>query len=222
VSVLVRLQRGLETLYRVETGLDVQAFVVDEDGRAEALRGASPESPPGAGTSRRPREQLLVSHEGGDVALGLFLDDAALTNLARNDPAHGLGDHNFWDFCLAVEGVSHFIYVAHRAAGDRQVTALELELQAEVDKFVSCSLLAGARDTAPLRGRLFEQVHYDPTLDDEERSRYQTANDEARRYARSLDRRFLVTGEVERMLIELRRFYRLSLQEKLQHIAHAA
>jgi hypothetical protein len=222
VSVLGRLQRGLETLYRVETGLDVQAFVVGEEARSEALRGAPAEASPGAGTARRPREQLLVSQDGADLSLGLFLDDAALTNLARHDPAHGLGEHNFWDFCLAVEGVSHFIYVAHRAAGDRSVSALELELQAGVDKFVSCTLLEKGRDTVSLRGRLFAEVTYAPDLDDEERSRYQTANTEAHRYARSLDRRFLGVGEVERMLIELRRFYRLSLQEKLEHIAQAA
>jgi hypothetical protein len=222
VSVLGRLQRGLETLYRVETGLDVQSFVMGEEARSEALRGASAEASPGAGTARRPREQLLVSQDGGDVSLGLFLDDAALTNLARHDPAQGLDEHNFWDFCLAVEGVSHFIYVAHRAAGDRSVTALELELQAEVDKFVSCTLLENGRDTASLRGRLFAEVTYAPDLDDEERARYLTANTEAHRYARSLDRRFLGNGEVERMLIELRRFYRFSLQEKLEHIAQAA
>jgi hypothetical protein len=212
-SVVGRVQRGLETLYRVETRLDVDLFMVGEDARHEAL---------GAGTPRRPREQLLVSQIGQELALGLFLDDAALANLARHDPAEGLSEANFSDFCLAVEGVSHFIYVALCAASDRSVTALELELQAEVDVFVSCTLMQGRRDTGALRGRLYEQVRLAADLDDTERSRYHTANEEAHRYARSLARRFISRGQVGGMLIELRRFYRLGLTDKLHHIAQAA
>jgi len=208
LSVVGRLQRGLESLYRVETRLDVDAFMVGEDARAEAM----------GKSGRRPREQLLVSQDGEDVSLGLFLDDEALSNLAQHDPASGLSEHNFWDFCLAVEGVSHFIYVAVCAAHDRSVTALELELQAEVDKFVSCTLLQHGGDTRPLRERLYERVTLAHDLDDAERDRYRVANDEARRYAHSLDRRFLRGGRVSDMLIELRRFYRLGLPDKLHHI----
>ena len=211
-SVLARLQRGLETLYRVETQLDVDAFVVREHQRDQAL----------GQQRRRAREQLLVSQSGEDLSLGLFLDEEALANLQRHDPAGGLSDHNFWDFCLAVEGVSHFIYVALCAARDRSVTALELELQAEVDKFVSCTLVLGERDTADLRERLFEGFIWAHDLDADERDRYRLANDQARRYSLSLDRRYLRRGRVDDMLDELRRFYRLGLQEKLQHIAQAA
>jgi hypothetical protein len=212
-SVLGRVQRGLEALYRVETRLDVDAFMMDEEARHQAL---------GGGTPRRPREQLLVSQTGEELALGLFVDEDTLANLARHDPANGLSEANFWDFCLAVEGVSHFIYVALCAARDRSVTALELELQAEVDKFVSCALLQRERDTGSLRERLYDQVSLAEDLEDTERARYRTANDEAHRYARSLDRRFLSRGEVAAMLSELRRFYRFSLPDKLHHITRAA
>jgi hypothetical protein len=211
-SVLTRVQRGLEALYRVETQLDVDAFMVGEDQRDRAL----------GSEKRRPREQLLVSQSGQELSLGLFLDEEALANLQRNDPAGGLSEDNFWDFCLAVEGVSHFIYVAVCAARDRSVTALELELQAEVDKFVSCTMVQGERDTADLRERLFERFLWAHDLDADERDRYQLANDQARRYSRSLDRRYLSRGRVDDMLDELRRFYRLGLQEKMQHIAQAA
>jgi hypothetical protein len=212
ISVLSRVQRDLETLYRVETQLDVDAFMVGEDQRDQAL----------GQSKRRAREQLLVSQSGEDLSLGLFLDEEALANLRRHDPAGGLHEHNFWDFCLAVEGVSHFIYVALCAARDRSVTALELELQAEVDKFVSCTLMQGERDTSDLRERLYERVLLANDLDADERHRYQLANDQARRYSLSLDRRFLRGGRIDDMLDELRRFYRLGLQEKLQHIAQAA
>jgi len=222
ISVLARLQQGLESLYRVETKLDIRCFVVSDRERDRTLNDNG---------ARRPREQLLVTHAEGEVSLGLYLDAAALTNLERHDPGQGLSEKNFGDFCLAVEGVSHFIYVAWCAAADRLVTALELELQAEIDKFVSCALLLSwepsthAKPEEPghdtLSARLFEDVRYAHDLDQEERTRYATANDEARRYARSLERRYLNRQQTEDMLAELRRFYRLSLEAKLSHIAAA-
>src|SRR5436309_2954359 len=133
-SILTRLQLGLERLYRVETQLEVEAFMIDDERRRRT------------GVSRAPREQLLISQQDGELELALFLDADALANLERNDPAERLDDGNFGDFCLAVEGVSHFVYLALCAAGHRSVSALELELQAEVDKFVCCLLLQGARD----------------------------------------------------------------------------
>jgi hypothetical protein len=222
--ILLRLQRGLETLYRIEAQLDVRAFVVNESERNRALNDNADSGVSGSDTTRRPREQLLVSHRGGELSLGLYLDDQALATLERHDPGRGLHEHNFFDFCLAVEGVSHFIYVARCAAADRPVTALELELQAEVDKFVSCLLCDGKviDDPAALRARLYERVHFAPDLDQGERARYHTANGEARRYVEGLERRFLRPQRIGDMLDELRRFYRLSLEDKLGHIAACA
>jgi hypothetical protein len=221
-GVLRRLQRGLEALYRVDTQLDVRLFVVSAGERARALGDGS--------TARRPREQLLITHHptrpdaAGELAIGLYLDDTALENLEHNDPHRGLGEHNFADFCLAVEGVSHFIYVALCAAANRQVTALELELQAEVDKFVSCLLLDQGASLRPteLRARLYERFHLADDLDREERERYATANHQAHRYADALERRYPGPARLSEMLAELRHFYRFPLQAKLAHIARAA
>ncbi len=44
----------------------------------------------------------------------------------------------------------------------------------------------------------------------------------SRRYAGSIERRFLRDPRVPDLLAELRRFYRLGLEDKLAHIAHAA
>jgi hypothetical protein len=211
-AVLRRLQLGLEALYRVETQLQVEAFMIDDEQRRRA------------GVARAPREQLLVKHEDGELALGLFVDRAALDNLERNDPAARLDDENFADFCLAVEGVSHFVYVALCAAGHRPVSALELELQAEVDKFVCCLLVQGGRPGArpELRRRLYDDVRFHGDLDADERARYQTANEQAGRYAAALERRFVDADRVNDMLVDLRRFYRMTLDGKLGHIARSA
>lgn len=208
LSVLSRLQLGLEALYRVETCLEIDAFLID-DAQREAARPA-----------RSPREQLLLQERGDELGMALFLDAAAIANLERHDPAGGLHDGNFADFCLAVEGVSHFVYVALCAARQRPVSPLELELQAEIDKFACCVLLEGA-DPA-LRPRLFQDVRFATDLDRDERDRYRTANSEANRYATALERLFLRRERISAMLAELRRFYRMNLADKLGRIASLA
>jgi len=212
VRTLSRVQRGLEALYRVDTGVAVDDFVIDETVRDELA------------PLRRPREQLLVCEEGGEMALALFIEPAVLANLAAHDPGHRLGDHNIGDFLLAVEGVSHFIYAIQCARAERPVSQLELELQAEVDKYVTC-LLATQPDpgmSEVLRRRLFADAAYEPDLDDEERDRYRAANDNAHRYAAWLEEVFVVRRRIPEMLAELRRFYREGLASKLATIARAA
>jgi len=215
-SVLSRLQRGLEALYRIDTQPAVDQFLIGAEQRAEAQ------------PARAPREQVLLRQDSeDDVGLGLFVDAAALSNLERHDPGERLDDHNFADFCVAVEGVSHFVYLARCAAEDRRVSALELELQAEVDKFACCALLAAehlhpANDVKAWRRRLYDEVTFAQDLDADEHARYRVANAQASRYARSLDQRYVAKRRVPDMLPELRRFYRLDLDGKLGHIARLA
>jgi len=206
--VLSRLQRGLEELYRLDAGACVDDFVIDEASRDRVVG------------ARRPREQLLVCEAEGEMSVALFVDPAALANLAANDPARTLDDGNFGDFLLAVEGVSHFVYTLACARVDRAVSQLELELQAEVDKYVTC-LLVGAPSRV-LRHRLFADAIYEPDLDADERERYRAANDNAHRYAAWLEATYVEPGKIPDMLGELRRFYRDSLAAKLGRIARAA
>jgi len=210
-SVLTRLQGGLEALYRVQTNLEVDQFLVDEDERGAA------------DPARSPREQLLLRQAGDDeLAMGLFVDGKAIANLERDDPGVRLHDGNFDDFCLAVEGVSHFVYLALCAAEDRRVSALELELQAEVDKFACCALLANGVSGRGLRRRLYDDVTFANDLDRDEHDRYRAANAEARRYTFALDERYVAADRVGDMVTELRWFYRQGLDSKLGHIARRA
>jgi len=210
--VLLRLQRGLETLYRIETRARVEDFVIDSAARSRY------------GVGRSPREQLLLHECDGTLELALFVDEHCLSNLARRDPARRLDEDNLQDFLLAVEGVSHFVCVAWRARVERPVSALELELQAEIDKYVTC-LLTGDGSWARsriLRRRLFAGFELEDGLDQNERDRYLAANANADRYSASLERRYVTPRRIGDMLGELRRFYRLSLDAKLDLIRCAA
>ena len=210
-GTLGRVQRGLEALYRVNTGVEVGDFVVGAELRDALV------------PVRRPREQLLVCEADGEMALALFIDPRALANLTSHDPARRLGEHNLGDFLLAVEGVSHFIYAICCARVGRPVSQLELELQAEVDKYVTCLLITEpeAEVSVVLRRRLFGDADYEPDLDHDEHARYRAANDNAQRYAAWLEQAFVAPRRIPEMLAELRRFYRLGLAAKLAAIAGA-
>lgn len=213
--VLRALQGGIEAMYRVETALDVRDFLVGAD------RG-------GWETERSPSEQLLIRIGQDEVELGLFVDERTLENLERRDPGRRLDDDNLEDFLLAVEGVSHFVYVAHRARHERPVSAAELELQAEVDKFLVALLVSWNQAGAPpdieaLRERLFARVSFAGDLSAEERERYELANRAARRYAAALEARYLRgRAAIADLLAEARRFYRRGLAEKLEDVHRLA
>ena len=209
--MLRRLQRGLETLYRLGAAPDVRGFLLDEDARGEL------------GATRRPREQLFVGGNADELDLGLFVDPAVVANLGRRDPRRRLDARNLEDLLLAVEGVSHFLCVIHCARSRRPVRALELELQAEVDKYVVCALLLEAQGAATERASglgalLADGFRLADDLDHAERERYRFAVALSAAYVAALDRRFVRPRRIVAMLDELRRFYRLPFAAKRERI----
>lgn len=91
------------------------------------------------GTSR---ETLLCRQfPNGDFEVALCLAPEPIARLVQSDPFVRLDAQNFADFCVATEGVSHFVNVALAHAKDHTCSILELEWQAEVDKFCLALLL---------------------------------------------------------------------------------
>ncbi len=167
-------------------------------------------------------EQVLVSGDQDEVDLAVFLDRGVLDELRAENPMRALHDGNLDHFWTALEGVSHFVYLVWSARMGRQVTRLELELQAEVDKFVLTAMLVsaqrGGRVPTELHRWLFDLPEIDPSLAAEAARRYAEANRYAGRYCRGLARRYLTEGAGASMMPELRRFYRLSQGGKIRRI----
>ena len=208
------LQQRLEDLYEVRTALDVNAFLVTDPRLAAILD-----------TSRNARdvpEKLLVQQGEDELSVSLFLDEDLLRRLAEDSPARRLHEGNLGAFWTALEGVSHFVYLAWNAQHDRPVSKFELELQAEVDKYaMAAALLAeqrGGRLPEALHAILFEDAGFDPALGPEERERYTRASDYAGRYCGALHRHLIRSASGKRATRELRRFYRLSRRHKLNRI----
>jgi len=213
--VLRGLQSLLERLYDVDVDHDVYDFLVTD---RRHLRGATP-----GNDARASEEELLLAETPDGAGVALYLDPSLLRRLEGADPVGSLTENNLADYCTALEGVSHFVYSAWRLERDSPVSLLELETQAEVDKYaVTVFLLAdqqGGGFPAQVHARLFDRVSFDARLDPDQYDRYRTAHRSAAHYCRRLERRFVNRGEaqVEGLVRELRRFYRLGSTAKLRH-----
>ena len=213
--VLRGLQSLLGRLYDVEPSYDVYDFLVTD--RRELAHLTQPDD------RRAPDEELLLAQSADGAGVALYLDDGLLRRLEQANPLGALTEGNLADYCTALEGVSHFLYSTWRLDCDASVSLLELETQAEVDKYAATVfLLAGQQGGAypsQVHARLFDRVVFDPRLEPDQLNRYRTAHRSAAHYCRRLERRFVQRGEaqIEALVRELRKFYRLGCAAKLRH-----
>ena len=208
-ELLLLVQRRLEALYALPSLAPVTDFLMAE-GEAAAL--------PGGGS------RTLVQHAGGDVALAVVLEDVVHADLSARDPRVLLDDRNLGPLCTLAEEVSHFVYLQFCAAAERSVTQLELELQGEVDKYLTAAFLLSQQNDGAVSTRLRELLfrHYRllPGLSAEQAERYRTASALAYRYCGWLEKSFLRRpAGLSELARESRRFYRLGQREKLERIA---
>ena len=210
--MLSQLQDHLAGIYRVDPGYDVNDFLITDPVIARVLGKGSliPET----------EESVLLREDEDGLELSVFLDSALLSRLKKSNPLGELQVDQLGDLWTVLEGISHFNYIAWRARKNRRVSLLELEMQAEVDKFVSTFFLAVDQEdselTVKLHGWLFDNVRFNPRLSKVQRERYATANNYAARFCHGLRKR--LTRNSREGLHELRYFYRLSQHEKISHI----
>jgi hypothetical protein len=214
-TVLHGMQSLLGRLYDVEVRYNVDDFLVTDRG---ALGGITP-----LNDTRALDEALLLAETADGAGVSLYLDPSLLRRLERADPLGALTEGNLADYCTALEGVSHFVYTTWRLDRDAPVSLLELETQAEVDKYAATVFLVarqqGGGYPTQVHARLFDRVRFDARLKPEQYDRYRTAHRCAAQYCRRLERRFVRHGEarIEAMVRELRKFYRLRSTAKLRH-----
>jgi hypothetical protein len=218
--LLRELQQFLENFYRLDIETDIYDFLVtDRFCLDELVVDGTPHS----------EEMLLIraadeSNESEDnsVDVSLYLDSRMLDRLANTNPGLNLQESNLNDFCTVLEGVSHFVYLVWNAVQNRQITQLELEVQAEIDKYISARMLLESQANNKLADKvlpaLFESVAYRQDLPPDRLHRYQQANQFAARYCYNLQQRFPASQVSSSMVDELRDVYRMPQRDKLSHI----
>jgi hypothetical protein len=214
-SIVQRLHAFLGRLYDVDSSDDINEFLVTDRIELSGIQSHD--------DARSYEEALLMAPADDGARLSLFIDAAVLHRLERHDPMDALSERNLPDYCTALEGVSHFAYAAWRLRQDSPVSLLELETQAEVDKFAATIFLLayqrGGAYPSYVFARLFDAASFDAQLAPDQLDRYLTAHRCAARYCSFLERRFVRRGvaQVEAMLRELRKFYRLGCTAKLDY-----
>lgn len=195
-----RIQARLHRTYGIEEAPPVDGFIVEADGAA--------------------RETVRVREGDGELEVEVALPRSALVS-----PRPTLDE-----LCQVVEGVSHFLYLAERARRELPTTQLELEIQAEVDKYVVLVLRdvlhrrGAAFDPArsrAMRARLFERVVFFHPSGTEVGERYRVANDVGARVARGIERELATYGRTEAARAFLRRFYSAGQREKMELVRAA-
>ncbi|MFO0554537.1 MAG: hypothetical protein U0271_39530 [Polyangiaceae bacterium] len=187
-SIAARVQSKLEALYGVEAP-EIDPFIV---------------------SASEGRESLLVRQTTEELELAVHLPEVAVRSTRSTI--------SFDVFCQVIEGVSHFLCVVERARRELPVTELELELQAEVDKFV---IAASTSDShGGLRCRLYEHVRFLHPSGSERGDRYRLANQLAARFTRTL-----CPSRVQRRdhasVGVLRQFFAAGQREKLEMVLAA-
>ena len=216
-ATLASLQGALTDIYDLPPTPDIAQYLTTDRASVARLQ-----------VARNSEEQLIVAEDGDTLSLALYIDAGVLERLERLDPFAALTQHNLGDYLTVAEGVSHFVYVAWNAGFDKPVTLLELELQAEVDKYVLGAWLLRAQGAGrfprELHRALFERAHVDPAAAGNRAGLYRAASSYAGRFCRRVAARLAcgTRGATGDLLAELRRFYRWGNARKLHHIERCA
>ena len=202
MKFLSQIQHTLEDRYGAVTGLDVLDFV-----RTAPLV-------PGLGS-------LLVEQLMGhdlDIALLLDRDILAAWNPSPAGPIHPEADPSMGPFgkrsvSVPFEEVSHFVYLAYNHNRGRNITALEMEMQSEVDR-IFLAFHGDFKISNQCQKDLMNELLEVPYTQTENNPRYETARKAAADFVRRLsggDPRAWSETEFER----LRRFFHSDLGRKM-------
>lgn len=131
------------------------------------------------------RGEVLIAYENGEAFIGINFREDIVEALEFSDPLNQLNNANIDAFCVVVEEISHAHLIANRASTDLQVSMLELEWQAEIDKLLVCGLILdhqyGRANVVPLARKLYDVSRVE-TKNETEGALYETASRWAARF----------------------------------------
>lgn len=194
----------LDIPYRIEQFISCDKALADELADAQARMG-----------QERPtvdEEVMFIEQREDSLEFTVYFDEQLLMAVsAANSDLDGM--------CTVVEGASHAVCLLWHAHNDRQIRPIELELQAEIDKF----MILVESDASGIDGRLLHRCLFSNSrLINNQSSvlhdRYRTASKLASRYCHWLIQRFIEDENHTALHHELARFYRLSGRAKFERI----
>lgn len=200
-----RIQKQIEDIYKIRTYVRVEDYLITKETCETMLRKAS-----GVTCSRGSKGFVFLCQAKDELNLAVYLDKDVLSTLFKPSC---LIYKELTNFFIAIEEISHFVYAVWNALRDRQITRFEMELQAEVDKYIT-SLLYYKN----LKDNIFYNFSYHDTLSSEEIKRYRRANRIAFKYCNFLETEFIKNNYFSRLIRDIRTFYRLTHGSKVDYV----
>jgi hypothetical protein len=170
-----QLLQEVEGLLSKFYGFDIHTSAKDHLIQKSELQAASAQSDTWI-TPPTHRASVLLSHPSeNELYISIYLAEDIISKFKHSSPFTQLSEGNLDAFCVLIEELSHFHLILNRAVLKQQVSQIELEWQAEIDKVLVCaSMIAhqqGRSQLLLLQKKLFSQATFFT-----EQSRYLEAN----------------------------------------------
>ncbi|MBI2345657.1 MAG: hypothetical protein HYV03_01955 [Deltaproteobacteria bacterium] len=213
--ILHHISAYLQTVYRLGNLPPLDRFLIGAEA-AQRLAGRTAPLPPDL------NELLLLRQRGAELEVGLYIAPSILAALAEDDPYTCLHEGNVGPLCIAIEGISHLCCILWKFLNAVPATQLELEIQAEVDKFICCAtILREQAEGFHLHDQLFARYRLVEGITAEQSERYHLASELAYRFCRQLQASYLRSHRLAALHRSLQTFYRLSPWGKLRAMSGA-
>ena len=120
-------QEQLQSIYEIDVAHSVNDFLITDKQIADHY------------ACQNNDERLLIAEHEEGMDLSLYISVDVLNQLEDAHPIDLIKQGKHAEFCLMLEGVSHFLYVVWNAGHQRQVTLLEMELQVRLISLSCCN-----------------------------------------------------------------------------------
>jgi len=219
ISLIKDLQNKIERTYALNTGItNIEKFIIGDVGYKKFYSEIDTKI---VAKSSYSGCKVLIRNNGNNLNASIYYPDELIRILESNDPRQGLNDGNV-DACASfVEELDHFLFVARNFRQNRPFSLLELELQANITKYLilkyftalyNRSLKLSRSDKEYIRYHLFYKRQYDMDEPTEQR-RYEDTRLFAIIYIKYLDKL-----PSKARLNDLRAFSRMGCSAKISHI----
>ena len=216
--LIKELQRKIEKTYALDTGItNIEQYIIGDKGYKELYAKEKIRTV----VKSHSGAKVLIRDAGDTLKVSIYYPDKLIRELESNDPRLGLHDGNV-DLCASfVEELDHFLFIAQNYKQNRPFSLLELELQANVTKYLvlkyfialqNKSIKLSKFDKKYIRYHLFYKRKYD-IEDASERKRYEDAVIFGMIYTEYID----LLSQEDR-LRDLRQFSRMTCPSKIRHI----
>ncbi|MGA0163485.1 MAG: hypothetical protein ACO3LE_04440 [Bdellovibrionota bacterium] len=133
---------------------------------------------------------LLINQEGENLDIAICLSSVLLDKFQSKKYPIDFNVESFSELSVIIEELSHFNLFCENAMRNQETSALELELQGEVDKFGFALECLHAQQEQALEdvvfGVLFDELKLGDWVKEQDRGRYIQAHETARAFCRKV------------------------------------